>query len=325
MARIRELDRLSVVDEHLGHWSLTDAVAPLVIAPGYGRPQLQAQRDAYHDLQELIAQLETDVSIGITARDSLFGLGPDDQGGVWLRLRQFKTMVVARLGTRHVLSRTVPNLGRITPQLYLDVVHRFIDHWERVNAALGASPLTLGSYALADLETRHDELSAKITEIDSKTAALRVHRQEREQLFGDETEELREETSIIARLSLYHAIIEVTFPGQPLADSLPAIFPASSSPTLPTFAYNWIAQPDGSVKLWYSAPTPALSEAVVVYLKEGVVEQTSAVTSTAPGSIPVHTFTDVTIVDEIDELELRNADSLTIARGTRDTALPEPA
>ena len=60
MARIRELDRLSIIDEHLAHWTLADAIAALLLVPGYGRPQLQAQRDQYHSLQELISQLEMD-------------------------------------------------------------------------------------------------------------------------------------------------------------------------------------------------------------------------------------------------------------------------
>ncbi len=325
MARIRELDRLSVMDEHLAHWTLADAVAALLLVPGYGRPQLQAQRDQYHSLQELIAQLEMDSVVAIQERDSIFGVGPDDGGGAWSRMKQFKTLVVARLGSRHVLSRTVPNLGRITPQLYLDILHRFIDHWTRANAALGATPLTLGVFALADLQTLHDELMDKISEIDTITATLRVRRQEREQLFGDETEEFREATSIIARLFLYHAIIEATFPNQPLADSLPDIFPASSSPTLPTFGFNFIVQPDGTLNVWYDPPTSALTNAAFLFLKEGAMEVTSPVTSTTPGSIQVHTFNDVTVVDELDELELRDADGLTIARGTRNTSLPEPA
>ena len=50
-----------------------------------------------------------------------------------------------------------------------------------------------------------------------------------------------------------------------------------------------------------------------------------AVTSSSPGTTSVHLFTDVTVVDELDELELRDADSLTIARGTRDATLAEPA
>ncbi len=327
MARIRELDRLSIIDEHLAHWALANAVQAILLIAGYGRQQLVVQRNLYHALQGTIATLEADLIAAINQRDGIFGFGPEDPNGIWARLRQFKTLVIARLGPRHVLSRTVPNLGRMTPQLYLDLLGRFIDHWTRVNAALGATPLTLGTFAVADLETMRDNLADKIAEVNSINATLRVKRQEREQLFGDEKEELREETSIIARLVLYHAMIEATFPGQPLADSLPEIFPSSStsSTPLPTFRFNWRVLPNGDLKVWYELPAPELDNAVVLYLKEGAMELTSPVTSTTPGSVQVHTFQDVTVVDELDELELRDIDSLTIATGDRDTSLVEPA
>lgn len=326
MARIPELDRLAIVDEHLGHYTQADAApgGPILIVIGYGRPQLVIQRDQYHTLQELILQLESDLEVAIGDRDGLFGIGPDDDDGAWFRFKQYKALVQARLGARHVLSRTVPNLGRITPQNYLDILHRFIDHWERVNIALAPNPLTLGTFTLALLQTLHTNLMAKIAEIDTIQATLRVRRQEREQLFGDETEEMREETSIIARLTLYHAVIEATFPNQPLADSLPDIFPAGSPTSLPTFAFNWVAQAGNVVKLWYNPPSPALTDAVLVFLKEGATELTSAVTSTTPGSTPVHNFSGVTVIGELDELELRNGSGLTIAEGSRNTGLAEP-
>ena len=52
MARIRELDRLSIIDEHLGHWTQADlaGAAAILLVLGYGRPQLLAQRDEYHTL-----------------------------------------------------------------------------------------------------------------------------------------------------------------------------------------------------------------------------------------------------------------------------------
>ena len=69
-------------------------------------------------------------------------------------------------------------------------------------------------------------------------------------------------------------------------------------------------------------PSPALTSAVLLFLKEGAVELTSPVTSTTPGSTPVHIFSDVTVIKE---LELRDGHGLTIALGTRDSALAEPA
>jgi hypothetical protein len=292
---------------------------------GYGRPQLQAQRDQYFTLQQAISQFETDLEVAIASRDGLFGISPDDDDGAWFRIKQFKALVQARLGARHVLSRTIPNLGRITPQNYQEILQRFIDHWERVNAALAPNPMTLGAFTLANLQTLATALGAKITEIDTLQATLRIRRQEREQLFGDETEDVREETSIVARLTLYHAIIAAMFPNQPLADSLPDVFAPETGASLPNFSFNWIVLLNGDIKLWYVPPSPALTNAVSLFLREGAVDATSAVTSTDPASTPVHTFSGITLVGELDELELHTAAGLTIARGTRDASLPEPA
>lgn len=47
MGRIPDQNRLGVVDGHLGHYAQADAQAgtPIEILPGYGRTQLQADRD----------------------------------------------------------------------------------------------------------------------------------------------------------------------------------------------------------------------------------------------------------------------------------------
>ena len=85
--------------------------------------------------------------------------------------------------------------------------------------------------------------------------ALQSAREEREQLFGDEPEDVREQTSIIARLVLYAATIEAMFPTQPLAASLPGLFPSGGSPAaLPTFRFNWRQEPDGSLTTWLEVP-----------------------------------------------------------------------
>lgn len=324
MPRIPLLDRLEILDEHLGHWAEADTIAgvPIEIAPAFGRVQLQALRDQYHAMEEAITQLEGDLDVAQNERDGLWGTSPEDDDGVWFRLKQYKVMVRARLGARHPLTRTVPNLGTVTPRNYLDIVHRFIDHWERVNALL-TPDLTLGSFTLANLQTAHANLDAKIAQVDSVETTLRVRREEREQLFGDEPEELREETSIIARLLLYHATIEATFPNQPIADSLPNIFPVGPETPLPTFDFNWVTQPGSQIKTWLESPN--LAGAALVAIKEGAVELTEPFDPAAPGGIQVNVWSGVLVVDELDELELRNGDGITIARGVRNMALPEPA
>src|SRR3972149_2166451 len=98
MARIPELDRLEIIDEHLGHWLLADAGGAILLVIGYGRPELQAQRDQYFALQQAIAQLETDLEVALATRDGLFGISPEDDDGAWFRLKQFKALGQARLG-----------------------------------------------------------------------------------------------------------------------------------------------------------------------------------------------------------------------------------
>ena len=252
------------------------------------------------------------------------GHQPDDDDGVWFRLTQYMAMVRARLGAKHPLAHTVPNFGDLNISRYLTVTQQFLDHWERVNAAL-PTPLRLGTFVLASLQTAYTNLDTKIKAVESSETSAASKRAEREQLFGDEAEELREETSIVARLVLYQATLSAMFPNQPIGDTLPPIFPSSGSLSVASFAFNWVAQPGGIVKAWYAAPTLALTAAEQVFFKEGEFDAAAPVTGTTPGTIQVHNFTGVTIVGELDELELHNAADLTVARGTRDAGLPEPA
>jgi hypothetical protein len=202
------------------------------------------------------------------------------------------------------------------------IMQQFIDHWERVNAAL-PSPLTLGSFALANLQTAATNMDRKLKAVETAETTLAVRREEREQMFGDEPEELREETSIIARLLLYHATIRATFPNQPIADGLPQLFPVGPETPLPTFDFNWVTQPGSQVKTWLQSPN--LAGAALVAIKEGAVEQTAPFNPAAPGGVQVTLWQGVLVVDELDELELRNGDGITIARGVRNTAFAEPA
>jgi len=325
MGRIPDEQRLEVVDEHLGHYAQWNAMpgGPFEIEPAFGIAQLQALRDLYHNVQELIAQLVFDLIAARAERDALFGTSSELDEGIWFRLKQYKAMVKARLGARNPLTRTVPNIGFVTPQNYLAICHAFIDHWERVNAAL-TPDLTIGSFTLANLQAAHDAIAAKITQIDAIELNLKLRREEREQLFGDEPEEVREASSIIAKLLLYHAVVQAMNPNQPIADSLPEIFPVGAQTPLPTFAFNWVMQAGGIVKLWLNPPSPALTDAALLFLKEGATELTLPVTTTTPGDIDVYNFSGVTVVGELDRLELRDGNGITIARGIRDTSLAEP-
>ncbi|MBC7820537.1 MAG: hypothetical protein IAG10_26940 [Planctomycetaceae bacterium] len=313
------------MDGHITNWTEAEVLngSAILIVLGYGLPELIAQRAAYQALVTAIIQLEGDLTMLRQERDGIWGLSPQDDDGIWFRLAQYKALVRARLGAKHPLSRTVPNFGDLNISRYLTITQQFIDHWERVNAAL-PSPLTLGTFVLASLQTAYTNLEIKLKAVESSETSAAIKRAEHEQLFGDEAEELREATSIVARLVLYQALLSAMFPNQPIADTLPPIFPASSSPNVASFGFNWVAQPGGIVKVWYDPPSPAVTTAEQVFFKEGAFETTAPVTGTTPGSIQVHNFTGVTIVGELDELELHNAAGLTVAHGTRNAGLPEP-
>ena len=124
---------------------------------------------------------ETELPALRAERDAIFGTSATDPGGVWMRLLQYKQKVRARLGGRHPLSKTVPNLGKVAVETYLSICHRFIDHWTRVNAAL------------------HAKLEA-IEEADEVT--LPLARAEKEKIFGDVPDDERDDESLVARALL---------------------------------------------------------------------------------------------------------------------------
>ncbi len=321
MGRIPEIDRLPMIDEHLSHWQQADALAgtPIEIVTGYGRTQLQAQRDAYHAKAVQIQTLdETTLPAVRGERDAIFGLNAEAVNGVWIRLTQYKAMVQALLGANHPLARSVPNLGVVTPGEYINILHRFLPHWPRVNTALGA-PMTLGTFTLANLQTVHDNLDLKIDEVTDAETELGLGREQREVLIGDVPSDKREQAAIIARLELYHAVIEARFPGQPIATTLPRIFP-EGGPALPRFDFKNSTLAPGQEKTLVK--DPSLPNAAVVYFKEGAFEQTQPYSAT-PGSTNAFTWSGVTVVDGLDAMELRDADGRTIARGTFNAGLVE--
>lgn len=331
MPRINEADRLTMLDFQLPHWGLADALAggPIVLpiinpdgtAGTYARADLVAQRAAYQSLTDLILGLEeTSLPAIRSERDDLFGIDGTDVDGVWIRLLAYKALVSSRLGARHSLTRTVPNLGFVRVGDYLDIIQRFHTHWLRVNTALPvAAPLVVGPMTAALLLTRHTDLKAKMKEESDAELDLSLKRADREQLFGDEAAEVREPNSIIARLLQYHATIQGNFPGQPIADTLPRIFPQDAA-TLPRFDFNWRDLGGGGLKTWLR--DPGVAGAVQAHLEEGAVTLNLAYSIGGP-PVKAQTWAGVTMAGELDVLELRDATGRTIARGRRDTALAE--
>ncbi len=326
MGRIKELDRIPMVDAHIGHWTQADALpgGPFEITPGYGLPQLTAQRTEYHTKQETISTLEeTELPLLRAERDALFGISPESDVGVWFWLNQYKPMVALRVGRRAPLTKTTPNLGKVQVDEYVVIVDRFLDHWTRVNAAL-STPLTLGTFTRADLQAKHDQIDYKVKMVAYTQLTLNVDRAEREALFGDVLELERLDTSIVARLELYHAVVLTRFPNQPIANTLPRIFPEGSA-GLPTFHSNHRVPQADRLMTWIE--DPAMPNAAFIYLKEGAVELTQPYTQpTLPGSVVAQPeWIGVTLTDnQLDHLELRDVNGLTLARGVHDGDLPEP-
>lgn len=325
MGRIADKDRLPVVDGHIGHWNQADQVAgaPITVN-GMGVADLQTKRDAYHAKQLEIEQAENDLEFDRAQRTSVFGQNSQATGGVWFHVKLYKRYVQARIKKSNPLGRTVPNIGRVTIENYESILHRFLNHWTRVNAALGAD-LTLGDFTLAQLQAAHDQLVALALSIETaEQSTLPTLRAEREQMFGDEAEEERADDSIITLLLLYHTEIEARFAGEPIADSLPDIFPDGGSPTpLPTVPYDWVQADASTVNIWVQIAA-GLTDLFTLHAREGTAELSFQVDAVPPGQTVQATWVDVVIVDEVDEVTLRDSQGRDIARGVRDTELPNP-
>src|SRR3990172_370486 len=94
-----------------------------------------------------------------------------------------------------------------------------------------------------------------------------------------------------------------------------------TAPSLPTFDFNW--QPSGTgVNVAFIVPA-GVSGTVSVLLREGAVELATT-TAITPGETKQIAWPNVTIVDDVDEVVLRDASGADLARGVRDITLPEP-
>jgi hypothetical protein len=328
MGRIKEADRLTLLDNHAGHWAGADALTggPVVLDLNTVPPstltlaQFEQLREDYQAKRDAENELENTVLPALRQdRDLLFGTDATDETALWFWLMKYKAAVRLKLGRRKSLARTVPNVGEVTPGDYVNIIQRFIDHWELVNPALPA-PFLLGTMTLANLVQKRDDIEAKTKLIRKKEAALALLRQEREDFFGDVAEDDRDDTSLVTIMETYHVAIELKFPGQPIVTTLPRIFPEQDGP-LPKFKFNWRDLGGGQLKTWLA--DPALEDVTTLYLKEGAVEQTKPFTPGVEDTVTAQTWTGITMVGELDVLELRDGDGKTIARGNRDVGLGE--
>lgn len=329
MGRIIEAKRLPLLDDHAGHWTGANALpgGPVVLdlntnpASTLTLAQFEQLREDYETKSEAESELEFTLLPTLREdRDILFGANAEDEDGVWFWLMKYKPAIRLKLGRRKSLARTLPNLGTVTPGDYVDIIQKFLDHWELVNAALPA-PFVLGTMTLASLTTLRNDIEAKTKLIRKKEAALALLRQQREDFFGDVGEDDRDDTSLVTILETYHVAIELKFPGQPIVTTLPRIFPEQDGP-LPKFKFNWRDLGGGSLKTWLA--DPAITTATTLFLKEGAVQQTKPFTPGVEDTVTAQTWTGITMVGELDMLELRDGDGKTMGRGNRDAGLVEP-
>ena len=238
MGRIKETDRLKVLDDHIGHWTEANALptGPVTLDQNTVPPstltlaQFEQLREDYEAKSEAENELERTVLPTLrNDRDILFGANADDENGVWFWLMKYKPAVRLKLGRKTSLARTIPNLGEVTPGDYVKILQRFIDHWEQVNAFLPA-PFVLGTLTLANLVAKRDAIEAKAKVIGKKEAALALQRQQREDFFGDVGEDDRDDTSLATLMEIYHVAIEVKFPGQAIVTTLPPHLPRTGRP-----------------------------------------------------------------------------------------------
>jgi len=322
MGRINLDDLLPMVDRFVGHWTDLNTLpgGPFESEPGYGLPALTAQRAALHTQLDSIGVLEQQLQQLHDERDGLFGVNTDPNSW-YAKLLLYKPAVMLALGRHHALVGSVPNLGSVGPGSLLGIVHRFTNHWVEVNAAL-ATPLTLGTKTVADISALHTALDAKLKTVTVlEDITLPRERAEREQLTGDVDEAHRLPTSIIAHLENYLTYVRLNFAGTPSETTLPDIFPAGGA-SLPRFDFNDRALGGGQHKTWHV--DPSLPNAAVLVLREGAVELTQAYSAT-PGATVAFTWSGVTVVNGLDAMELRDATGRTIARGTFNAGLAEPA
>ncbi len=323
MPRLTLQERETVMNDFAGHYEELLVQHPAwEIETGFGLTQLRALYQDYRAKQASIVTLESTTLRNQRAqRDTLFGATADDVNGVWFVLSLYKKMTRSRLPNNSPLRKTIPQIGLVYPGTYDAILGGFIEHWKLVNEALPPTkPLLIAGKSLANIEAIRTQIGGLATTVDEAfQTRLSVMRAEREQLFGDVIEDEREATSVIGRLDSYSIEVQSQFPGSTLAQTLPRIFPEEGE--LPRFPFNFRTS-GVDVVIWWAMVESLKNRAAVLFLKEGIFEQTQPVPTALPYKV---TFAGAEAQDELDEVELRDDNGITIAHGRHDASLIEPA
>ena len=325
MPRLTEEERDALMDDMNGHYEQVLLAHPgYEIEPGFGLPQLRALEDDYIARRTAIGSvIDSTLAQKRAERDGIFGTSNEDLNGLWVFLMLYKLNLKARSfpnpKIKKGLLQTVPNLGSVQINTYDAILQKFSDHWKAVNAALpAAEPFVVGTLTLAELDARHAQINALAREIkEIEFTGLGVMRAEREEIFGDVREDSRDDDSIVSRLETYRTGILTRFAGTPLAQTVPHVFP-KSDPAKLKFPFNH-RQAGSDVIVWFEPPDDL--EASLVFLKEGAFEETVAFPFNPPFKV---TFSGVSLVEGVDEVELRDSSGKTLAHGKFDGSLIEP-
>lgn len=327
MERLTEPERIAVAQSNIEHIHMINQKegSSVEALPNVGVQVLEDKYRAYQNKNQEIRNIEeVQLPNSRAERDAIFG-DADTESGIRFRITRYKSMARARLGRLHPLNKTIPNIGTLRIERYPELVADFIEHWKRVNLAL-STPLQLGNYTLADLQSDHQKLVTCMATIRKlETVELPLARAEREKIYGDVPESERDQESFITYLLFFRETIQNLWPNHPYSQSLPALFPTTSKEPPITFAYNWVETAPGVIQTWFVFPKLKVSQGILLYLQEGIVEHTVSLADISPGEVLSSTWNDIDIVDEIDLLEIQDADKRTLAIGQRDPQLSKPA
>lgn len=204
-----------MVDGHIGHNGQANTIheTPIELAAGFGLSELIVLRDQYQAKTDAIRELEeTTLPVSRAEPDAIWGVSLTNDQGVWFWLTQYQSLVKFRLGARHPLALTIPNFGDVRIYRYVEIIQSFLSHLTLVNAEL-APDMTLGAFTIATLQTALTNLQTKLSAI-SADSELAMKREESDQLFGDELEDVCDPESLVVRLQLW-ATLRIARPQPP--------------------------------------------------------------------------------------------------------------
>lgn len=326
MSRLTEKEREKVITNFLNHWKLSNDINPgWEIVPGYGLIQFEQQCDEYRMLVEKINDhMESELPLLRVGRDRLFGRHANDETGVWFWLSNYKGVVRAHLGKKHALSQTIPTIRSASPQRYGQILDSFLLHWNEVNQTPAGS-MRLGPHTYNDLQAITTTLKQMIQKIHTiMELELPIWRVQRELMFGDVSDELRSDDSLINRMQIYQSRVITLWPNQPISVTLPRIFPAEAKSKIPEFEFNWVVGLDGKVEIWF--PMPNSSKATYLFLQEGGYEK-STLLPTIPAGQMQHVIWEESfeVSGKLDLVELRDDAERRRMRGVFNPSIPYPS